>query len=162
MSDIKVQTKLRRKSKGNKSYGISGMQHKSLLKSLKSPKRVKLPGNRRTTSVIATCAPSQCPMEYTIFLAPDNCYYIATNSDLCHIGHPKISANARSVRSNKMEDNEINFVRMSHESGVRDRQIARLLECMRGSNSGTFLTQTILNMNKTAKDMANLACLLDI
>mgnify|MGYP000630621046 CR=1 FL=1 len=95
MSDIKPETILRTKTKGNKDIDILAMHSKSTKKQMKAKEHVinldATPKNKRTATTRSESKESRCRMHLLINRnRDDQYYYLSRNSTLEHTGHPFI------------------------------------------------------------------------
>ena len=162
MDDIKKETVVRVKSKGDKTPGILAMHNKTDRGKIPPTENCidldATPLNKRTVSQRASSKENRCRMHLVINRSQkDDYFYLSSYSTLEHSGHPFIPPSALSSSKKDLDSLESKLVHLLYDERVSPTQIARFLNGLKGEDKTCFLPKTIYNMNNKTQKLLSLS-----
>ena len=162
MDDIKRETVVRVKTKGDKTPGILAMHNKTdrgEIPPIEKSIDLDAPSlNKRTVSRRASSKEKRCRMHLVINRSMlDDYFYLSSYSTIEHSGHPFIPPSALSSSKKDLDSFESKLVQLLYDERVSPTQIARFLNSLKGDDKTCFLPKTIYNMNNKTQKLLSLS-----
>jgi hypothetical protein len=132
-------------------------QRKLIKANQNRPKDLSEQVQKKTVSSRAPTFETKCPMQIIIFLGQDDHFYLSTKRCLEHCYHPFLKVDAILCRQSDMEQGNIDLLSLLFSVEATPVQISQIMQCLKGTESGTLLPKRVYDMNQKTEQLHDLA-----